>query len=308
MSDPEEKKDKKETAIPTDVPESAFEEALKAIENLQKQKGGEGKARKKPRQPQAEDQVFDQDDSESLAGLFKILDQEETKSEKAPVAKEQGRDNGKSDLDLLAELLEEEQNLEKEAEFLKSVLLEAQAAPMPVGDAEAIKKKEGQIQELQDRLLRIQAEFDNFKKRINRDKVDMVRFSNENLILSVLPIIDNFERAISHAAATDDSQATIDGVRLILKQLHDTLQANGVRKIDATNQVFDPAYHEAMATIATNDFEPGHVIAQHEPGYILYSRLLRPAKVVVSVNPSEENEEKESHGASEPIESQKVSS
>ncbi|MCZ7586874.1 MAG: nucleotide exchange factor GrpE [Deltaproteobacteria bacterium] len=135
------------------------------------------------------------------------------------------------------------------------------------------------------------AEFENFKKRINRDKEDMIRFSNENLILSILPIIDNFERAISHGAATADTEATIDGVRMILKQLHDTLATGGVRKFESQGHRFDPAFQEAMASVKTDEMEPGIVIAQYEPGYLFHGRLLRPAKVVVSARADENNDE-----------------
>jgi molecular chaperone GrpE len=283
-------------SVPSGVPQSAFEEALKAIENIQK--SGAAKAKQKKAERRDKEIEIDIDtDSESLSEFLKHLDEDEP-SRKAPrqSAPPPAPDPQNDDLDVLAKLLEEEQGLEKEAEFLKSVLLETQSATSAPSDPRAIKEKEDQVQQLQDRLLRIQAEFDNFKKRINRDKADMVRFSNENLILSILPIIDNFERAISHAAATSDPLATIDGVRLILKQLHDTLAANGVRKIDATDQVFDPTYHEAMATIASNVLEPGRVITQYESGYLLHGRLLRPAKVIVSTKIASEGEENTNGG------------
>jgi molecular chaperone GrpE len=294
LANEKEEKKRKGGAIPTSVPDSAFEEALRAIENIQKT----GSVRSKAKKTEASD-----DEEENLQSLLSSLggdDEADQDAKNGPSASDPG---GKSDLDLLAALLEEEQNLEKEAEFLKSVLLEAQASQnTTAAGTEEVKKKEGQIQDLQDRLLRIQAEFDNFKKRINRDKADMVRFSNENLILTILPVIDNFERAISHAAATNDLQATIEGVRLIVKQLYDTLQLNGVRKVDATDQMFDPAYHEAMATIATDTVEPGRVLTRYEPGYLLHNRLLRPAKVVVAMKSEAEGGKNDTENLDQPKE------
>ncbi|MBZ0274121.1 nucleotide exchange factor GrpE [bacterium] len=288
--------------IDSGVPDSAFDEALKAIERAQEESRRRGKAGAKPsvkaqapppRSPaRAADEVDIEIDADAtgeddLANLLKYF--EEGGVEPVEVARPSARPPASrdADLDMLAKLLEEEQNLEKEAELLRTVLAETRAsaqasAGATVQSGAALKEKETQIQGLQERLVHIQAEFDNFKKRINRDKADMVRFSNENLILSMLPIIDNFERAISHASATHDPDAMIDGVRLVLKQLHDTLSQNGVRKIDASDQQFDPVYHEAMASMETADREPGTVIAQYEPAYLLHGRLLRPAKVVVA--------------------------
>ena len=283
MNDPKEKNDK-DGNIPSGIPESAFDDALKAVEEIREAAKKKPK-KKKPKKSASGRNVVQLDSEKETAELEKLMQLLEEAEESKPSPEPKKSKGDPSDLDLLAKILQEEQSLEKEAEFLKSVLVDVEKAARDEGAGpgpEEIKKKEKHIEQLQERLVRIQADFENFKKRINRDKEEMVLFSNENLILSVLPIIDNFERAISHAAATRDPQAMIDGVQLILKQLHDTLAANGVRKIDATTQVFDPKYHEAMASVESDEVEPGYVMAQYEPGYLLYQRLLRPARVVVA--------------------------
>lgn len=269
------KKDKpeEELSLKTDVPKSAFDEALKAVETIQdrskvQKKSKEGEKRK----------------GESAEDFLKWLSLDAAEMpEMSSSAEEEGERDYDDDLSILSRLLEEEKNLEKEAELLKSYLFDRQDE---VVDSEALKEKEGRIHELNDRLLRMKAEFENFKKRIVREKETKIRFSNENLILSLLPVIDNFERALSHADATEDKMAVIEGVRLILKQLYDTLGANGVRRLDAMGQDFDPEYHEAVTSVETEDVDPGKILSQYQIGYLLHGRLLRPAKVAVAARPS----------------------
>ncbi|MCB1154875.1 MAG: nucleotide exchange factor GrpE [Deltaproteobacteria bacterium] len=276
--------DEEKSSITTDIPLSAFEEALRAVENIQRTAKTKRPAAPSPSENDEADVEIDvESDAERLGEFLETLESANPGQNVATAVARPEPMATKSDLDRLAELMEEERTLEKEAEFLRSILMEgAGSGGSGPHDEKALKEKEEQVSQLQERMVRMQAEFENFKRRINRDKKDVVRFSNEALIQSLLPIIDNFERALAHADATNDAEATIDGVRLILKQMHNTLAQNGVRKIDASGQVFDPAFHEAMATMPTDDADAGKVISQYEPGYLLHERLLRPAKVVVA--------------------------
>lgn len=132
----------------------------------------------------------------------------------------------------------------------------------------------------QDRYLRERAELENFKKRMVRERADAVRFASEPLIRELLPAVDNLERALAHG---EDNQLPImEGVRLVLKSLLEILQRHGVTRIEATGQTFDPTRHEAMAQVDSEDPEPNRVVAQHQCGYLLHDRLLRPALVSVS--------------------------
>ena len=134
-----------------------------------------------------------------------------------------------------------------------------------------------------DRVLRERAELENFKKRMQRDKAEALRFACEPLMRELLPIIDNLERALEHGAQSGES--LVEGVRLVHKGLLDALSRNGAQRIEALGQPFDPARHQAIATAATTECEPNVVVAQHHTGYLLHDRLLRPAMVTVSTRP-----------------------
>ena len=134
-----------------------------------------------------------------------------------------------------------------------------------------------------DRFLRERAELENFKKRMQRDKAEALRFACEPLLRELLPIIDNLERALEHGAQSGES--LLEGVRLVHKGLLDALGRHGVQRVEALGQSFDPTRHQAIATDATAECEPNLVVAQHHTGYLLHDRLLRPAMVTVSARP-----------------------
>ena len=131
-----------------------------------------------------------------------------------------------------------------------------------------------------DRFLRERAELENFKKRMQREKADALRFACEPLIRDLLPVVDNLERAVEHGAG--NGQSVLDGVRLVLKSFLDVLDRHGVKRVDAVGEPFDPSRHEAMAQVESAEHEPNRVVAQHHRGYLLHDRLLRPALVTVS--------------------------
>jgi molecular chaperone GrpE len=131
-----------------------------------------------------------------------------------------------------------------------------------------------------DRFLRERAELENFKKRMQRERADALRFACEPLIRELLPVVDNLERALEHG--TGNGESVLEGVRLVLKSLLDVLERHGVKRIEAVGQAFDPTRHEAMLQVESAEHEPNRVVAQHHTGYLLHDRLLRPALVTVS--------------------------
>jgi len=131
-----------------------------------------------------------------------------------------------------------------------------------------------------DRFLRERAELENFKKRMQREKAEALRFASEPLIRELLPVVDNLERAIEHGAG--DGKSVLEGVRLVLKSFHDVLDRHGVKPIEAIGEPFDPSRHEAMAQVESTEHEPNRVVEQLHRGYLLHDRLLRPALVTVS--------------------------
>ena len=105
------------------------------------------------------------------------------------------------------------------------------------------------------------------------------------MLRALLPVVDNLERAVEHARAGGDGQPLVEGVELVLKALLDILERHGVTRMDTRGARFDPAHHEAMAHVESPEHEPNAVIAEHQPGYLLNERLLRPALVSVAKAP-----------------------
>lgn len=143
-----------------------------------------------------------------------------------------------------------------------------------------LEEKEQEARTNWDRLLRERAELENFKRRMQREKAEALRFATEPLVRELIPVIDNLERAVEHGGG--DGQSVIEGVRMVLKSLLDILERHGVKRIDAVGEQFDPARHEAMAQVHSPEHEPNQVVEQHHSGYMLHDRLLRPALVTVS--------------------------
>ena len=154
---------------------------------------------------------------------------------------------------------------------------ETPAGPGTMDEARA------EIGDLSERLLRLQADFENFRKRAQREKDEARQFANQSLIEKQLPILDNFEMAL--AAAKDADPALRDGVQMIYDQLLGILRDSGVETIDATGEEFDPNLHEAISQQETTEAEPGTVVEQVQRGYRLHERLVRPARVVVAKAP-----------------------
>ncbi len=145
------------------------------------------------------------------------------------------------------------------------------------------------VEELNNKYLRLYAEFDNYKKRVNKDKEEIAKYGNESLIYELLPIIDSLELALKHASG--ESQAGIvQGVEMTLKELQRTLEKFGVAKIDAAGKKFDPSIHHAMTQIERDDIEDKHVAEELRTGYLYRDKVLRPSLVAVSIKPQRSTE------------------
>ena len=145
-------------------------------------------------------------------------------------------------------------------------------------------KEKQDYEELWDKHVRLQAEFDNYKKRSLRERGDFVKFANEGLIIELLSILDNFERGIKSAEQKKDYDLLHQGVDMISKQLHSLLETKGLSRIKSKGQKFDPHQHEAVEVVDGDD--EGLIIEELQPGYFLSGRILRPARVkVIKVKP-----------------------
>jgi molecular chaperone GrpE len=132
-----------------------------------------------------------------------------------------------------------------------------------------------------DKWLRLRADFENFKKRVQKEKADLMKFGNESLLKNILSILDNLERAVDHGKEVKQNASLLEGVEITLKQFLNTLERFGVKPVPAVGEVFDPEKHEAVSQ-AESDQEPNRVISEVQKGYLFHDRLLRPAKVIVS--------------------------
>jgi molecular chaperone GrpE len=148
-----------------------------------------------------------------------------------------------------------------------------------------LQSKEQESKENYERYLRQVAEVDNFKKRLNREKEDAIRYANENLIKDILPVMDNLERAIAHAQGGGNGKPLVDGVEMVLRGLLDVFSKHGVVQVPAVGEVFDPGKHEAMAQVESSQYQPNTVMNEHHRGYLLRDRLLRPALVTIAKAP-----------------------
>lgn len=146
---------------------------------------------------------------------------------------------------------------------------------------------EEELQISQDKYLRLAAEFENYKRRARRDQSDSIRFGNESLLKNLLPIIDNLERAIQCAKDVGTSGPLLEGVELTHKQFLETVSKVGVRQLSTTGNSFDPAIHQAVTQVESENVEPNTVIEEFQKGYLLHDRILRPAMVSVAKEKSE---------------------
>ncbi|MDX6765518.1 MAG: nucleotide exchange factor GrpE [Candidatus Methylacidiphilales bacterium] len=144
-----------------------------------------------------------------------------------------------------------------------------------------------QLAEAKDKMIRMQADFDNFRKRLAREKDEAVRYANESLLESLLPVIDNFELGLAAAETAPDARTIAQGMQMVRTQIQRFLGDCGVEEIQAVGAVFDPHLHEAIAQEPSPEQAEGTILAQRRKGYKLRDRLLRPAAVVVAHTPAE---------------------
>ena len=175
---------------------------------------------------------------------------------------------------------------EVRADSDQAVALEPAAeapAPAETPDPEAaLAAARQEVDRLQDRLLRLQAEFENSRKRADRQRADFHRLAIEGVALDLLPVMDNLERALAAARIAEGTSALIEGVELTLKLFRAALERVGVVALESLGHPFDPARHEAVAQVDVADGEDQTVVDEVQPGYLIQGRVLRPAMVKVS--------------------------
>ena len=180
---------------------------------------------------------------------------------------------------------EQEKNTEKETTMDKQGEKEARASL-----EEKLEQKEKELAECKDKMLRLAAELENFKKRVEREKLEHMKFALEEFAKELLPFLDNLERAIALAKDTKDMEKMIEGIELTLSGYFKTLERFGLKTFAAEGQRFDPNYHEALSVEENSDVEDNTVLKELLRGYTLHDRVIRPALVVVSKKNQSDNQ------------------
>ena len=149
---------------------------------------------------------------------------------------------------------------------------------------DAFEERGNELEAAKDRHLRLQAEFENFRRRSLKEKQETLQYGPQNLVKDLLSTVDNLERAIEHSeqSADADLKSLLQGVELVQRELLGTLAHHGVAVVEAEGQLFDPAVHEAMGQAPDATVAPNTVVEVLQKGYQLRDRLLRPARVIVS--------------------------
>jgi molecular chaperone GrpE len=180
----------------------------------------------------------------------------------------------------------EEENHEQEpaetSETFESEILGLKEEEMGAECAELVAQKDPEIKQLQDRALRLAAEAENTRKRLDREKSEGICYANEGLIRELLPVIDNLERAVRHGEDDADLNSVLDGVRMTLKSFGDVLARHGCSSFESVGEAFDPNFHEALMQQPSGEHPDRTILQEFQKGYKLRDRLLRPASVVVS--------------------------
>jgi len=159
--------------------------------------------------------------------------------------------------------------------------------------SEEVERMAGQLVENRDKYVRLLADFDNYRRRAQKDRQDVIQYGHENLVKDLLSTVDNLDRAIEHAHQNDggDLASLLQGVELVQREFYAVLAQHEVFAIDAEGSQFDPSLHEAMAHVQDDSVPPNSVIEVLQRGYRLRDRLLRPARVVVAKSSAEADAE-----------------
>jgi molecular chaperone GrpE len=212
-----------------------------------------------------------------------------SKKKKDPVILEE---NIVDEIETDATLLDEDEPIEEE--LIEEELIEVD--PIKILEKNLQKAKD-ELAEQKDNFIRLQAETDNFRKRLSREKEEFSQYANERLFKELIPIFDNLERALEDPS--NDTKILKEGLEMILKQFSSFLEKEKVELINAIGEKFDPTVHEVLTSEESSEHDENTIITQFVKGYTINSRVLRPSQVVISKKPSpkskEESKEESKH-------------
>ena len=174
----------------------------------------------------------------------------------------------------------------------------------PSSDVEALQQeleeKDQRLQETIARLQRVQADFENYKKRVARERDEQIRRAENEFLLEILPVYDGFERAFRAYQDDGNQDAFVEGMERVFAQFRDALASHDVHPIDAEGQTFDPSRHEALMSTETDDHPPNTVVEAFERGYARGETVLRPSRVMVSRKPSPSSDDHDTNDETQP--------
>jgi molecular chaperone GrpE len=146
-----------------------------------------------------------------------------------------------------------------------------------------------EVEQANDMMLRLAAELDNYKKRVAKERESLIRYAAQDVLQELIPVLDNFERAIEAAGKSKDFDSFLEGVKMIYKNMYDVMGRKGLARIDAVGETFDPNIHEAVMQVTSQEHPENIVVEELQKGYVLHDRVIRPSMVVVSKGKGEES-------------------
>lgn len=161
----------------------------------------------------------------------------------------------------------------------------SEAAETPIEEVVSraeLERVQAQADDQTQRLLRAQADFDNFRRRTQKEKEDLAKYASAGLITELIPVIDNFERAMATKPDSPELESFSKGVDMIFRQLSDVLKNTGLTPMESVGQPFNPEFHQAVMQVESDEHEEGTVVEELQKGYILKDKVIRPAMVKVS--------------------------
>ena len=181
----------------------------------------------------------------------------------------------------------EEESEDRNTEENPDAVEEEEIEQLP--DQEMMRMQQ-EVEEANDTMLRLAAELDNYKKRVAKDRESLIKYSAQAMVQGLIPVLDNFERAIESADKSKDFDSFLEGVKMIYKSMYDALERNGVVRVNALGEAFDPNIHEAVMQVNSEEHKENVVVQELQKGYMLHDRVIRPSMVVVSRGAKEEEE------------------
>ena len=202
-------------------------------------------------------------------------------------------EEGKKDFEVDISEEGKEKSAGESPKLVSSETAKKDKKPAPKRLKKKLEEKEEEVKTLYDKLLRTQAEFENYKKRIEKEKSDLRKYAGEGILKEIIHTVDNLEMAIKHASESDQSESISEGMEIILKQFLKSLERFGVKGFVSIGETFNPNRNEAMIQVESAEHEANTIIAESQKGYFLHGRLLRPALVSVTRAPQAEADEED---------------